>query len=238
MATAAVPMKSAAKGISADAKPFKWDDALLLEDQLTEDERAIRDAAHQYCQEKLFPARAAGQSPRKIHREIMNEFGEMGFLGATLAPTHGCADVGYVAYGLIAREVERMDFGYRRVFTVQSTLVMFPIYAFGSDAQKRSSCPSCQRRIHRLLRLHRTGRRLRPRRMITRAAWVYGGYLPVRREDLDDQRPDRRCVRRLGQGRCRLYPWLCPGKRQEGLRPRRRSTANSACAPRSPALSW
>ena len=120
--------------------PFKWDDVLLLEDQLTEDERAIRDAAHQYCQEKLFPRILMANRHEHFDREIMNEFGDMGFLGATLS-THGCADVGYVAYGLISREVERVDSGYRSAFSVQSSLVMYPIYAFGSEATKDKYLP-------------------------------------------------------------------------------------------------
>jgi len=120
--------------------PFKWDDALQLDGQLTEDERAIRDAAHDFCQEKLLPRVLMGFRHEHFDREIMNEFGEMGFLGATLS-SHGCADVGYVAYGLISREVERVDSGYRSAFSVQSSLVMYPIYAFGSDAQKDKYLP-------------------------------------------------------------------------------------------------
>ena len=120
--------------------PFKWDDALQIDGQLTEDERAIRDAAHQFCQEKLLPRVLMGFRHERFDREIMNEFGEMGFLGATLS-SHGCADVGYVAYGLISREVERVDSGYRSAFSVQSSLVMYPIYAFGSEAQKDKYLP-------------------------------------------------------------------------------------------------
>ena len=120
--------------------PFKWDDALQLDGQLTEDERAIRDAAHQFCQEKLLPRVLMGFRHEHFDRETMNEFGEMGFLGATLS-THGCADVSYVAYGLISREVERVDSGYRSAFSVQSSLVMYPIYAFGSEDQKDRYLP-------------------------------------------------------------------------------------------------
>ena len=120
--------------------PFKWDDALLLEDQLTEDERAMRDAAHSYCQDKLFTRVLQANRHERFDREIMNEMGEMGFLGATL-DSHGCAGVGYVAYGLIAREVERVDSGYRSAFSVQSSLVMYPIWAFGSEDQKDRFLP-------------------------------------------------------------------------------------------------
>jgi glutaryl-CoA dehydrogenase len=120
--------------------PFVWDDALRLDDQLTDDERAIRDAAHEYCQEKLFPRVLMGFRNETFDRTIMNELGAMGFLGATL-DSHGCADASYVAYGLIAREVERVDSGYRSAFSVQSSLVMYPIWAFGSDAQKDKFLP-------------------------------------------------------------------------------------------------
>jgi glutaryl-CoA dehydrogenase len=120
--------------------PFKWEDALRLDDQLSEDERAIRDAAHAYCQDKLMTRVLEANRHEHFHREIMNEMGEMGFLGATL-DGYGCAGVNYVSYGLIAREVERVDSGYRSAFSVQSSLVMYPIHAFGSEAQKEKYLP-------------------------------------------------------------------------------------------------
>jgi glutaryl-CoA dehydrogenase len=120
--------------------PFRWEDPLLLEGQLTEDERMVRDAAHAFCQEKLLPRVQAAFRHEHFDREIMNEFGEMGFLGATLEG-YGCAGVSYVAYGLMAREVERVDSGYRSAFSVQSSLVMYPIYAFGSEEQKGKYLP-------------------------------------------------------------------------------------------------
>ncbi len=120
--------------------PFQWDDALRLDGQLTEDERAIRDAAHAYCQDKLFPRVLMANRLEQFDREIMNEMGEMGFLGATLEG-YGCAGVNYVSYGLISREVERVDSGYRSAFSVQSSLVMFPIHAFGSEAQRQKYIP-------------------------------------------------------------------------------------------------
>ena len=125
---------------SSHFTPFAWEDPLRLDGQLTEDERAIRDAAQAFCQEKLFPRVLMANRLEHFDREIMNEFGEMGFLGATL-DSHGCAGVNYVSYGLIAREVERVDSGYRSAFSVQSSLVMFPIHAFGSDAQKDKYLP-------------------------------------------------------------------------------------------------
>ena len=120
--------------------PFQWDDPLFLDLELTGEERAIRDAAHAYCQEKLFPRILMANRTETFDRAIMNEFGEMGFLGATL-DSHGCAGVGYVSYGLIAREVERVDSAYRSTLSVQSSLVMFPIHAFGSEAQKDKYLP-------------------------------------------------------------------------------------------------
>jgi len=121
-------------------KPFQWDDALRLDSQLSGDERMIRDAAREYCQEKLFPRVLMANRNESFDRSIMNEFGEMGFLGATLEG-YGCAGVNYVSYGLISREVERVDSGYRSAFSVQSSLVMFPIHAFGSEDQRQKYLP-------------------------------------------------------------------------------------------------
>jgi glutaryl-CoA dehydrogenase len=119
---------------------FQWDDALLLEDQLSEDERAIRDTARDYCQHKLFPRVLEAHRHEIFDRAIMTEMGALGLLGPTL-DSHGCAGVNYVSYGLIAREIERVDSGYRSAFSVQSSLVMYPIHAFGSDSQKDRYLP-------------------------------------------------------------------------------------------------
>jgi glutaryl-CoA dehydrogenase len=119
---------------------FAWDDALFLDDQLTEDERAIRDAAHDYAQEQLQPRVLMAFRHETYDRSIMTEMGALGFLGATL-DSHGCADISYVAYGLISREIERVDSGYRSAFSVQSSLVMYPIWAFGTEAQKDKYLP-------------------------------------------------------------------------------------------------
>ena len=120
--------------------PFTWEDPLLLEEALTEDERMIRDSARQFCQERLMPRVLEANRHERFDRDIMNEFGEMGFLGATL-DGYGCAGVSYVSYGLMAREVERVDSGYRSAFSVQSSLVMFPIHAYGSEEQKQKYLP-------------------------------------------------------------------------------------------------
>jgi len=126
--------------VKGSFKPFNWEDALKLDEQLTEDERAIRDAAHEYAQEKLQPRVLMAFRNESYDRSIMTEMGAMGFLGATL-DSHGCADASYVAYGLISREIERVDSGYRSAFSVQSSLVMYPIWAFGSEAQKDKYLP-------------------------------------------------------------------------------------------------
>jgi glutaryl-CoA dehydrogenase len=157
--------------------PFKWDDPLSIETQLGDDERAIRDAAHEYCQEKLFPRVLAANRHEKFDREIMNEMGEMGFLGATLEG-YGCAGVNYVSYGLIAREVERVDSGYRSAFSVQSSLVMYPIHAFGSEAQREKYLPKLRAgEFVGCFGLTEPDAGSDPASMRTRAKSVQGGYL-------------------------------------------------------------
>jgi glutaryl-CoA dehydrogenase len=119
---------------------FNWEDPLLLNDQLSEDERRIRDLARSYAQEKLMPRVLMANRHEKFDREIMNELGELGLLGSTLHG-YGCAGVNYVSYGLVAREVERVDSGYRSALSVQSSLVMWPIYAYGTEEQKQKWLP-------------------------------------------------------------------------------------------------
>lgn len=120
---------------------FNWQDPLALDSLLSEEERMVRDSAHQYCQEQLQPRILEANRQEIFHREIMNELGELGLLGATLPEEYGCAGVNYVTYGLIAREVERVDSGYRSAMSVQSSLVMHPIYAYGSEAQRQKYLP-------------------------------------------------------------------------------------------------
>ena len=157
--------------------PFKWDDPLLLEGQLTEDERAVRDAAHAFCQDKLFPRVLEANRHERFDRDIMTEMGSMGFLGATL-DGYGCAGVGYVAYGLIAREVERVDSGYRSAFSVQSSLAMYPIWAYGSDAVKDRVLPGMQRgELVGCFGLTEPDAGSDPASMRTRARAVDGGYV-------------------------------------------------------------
>jgi glutaryl-CoA dehydrogenase len=163
--------------IKGKLAPFDWADPLKFEDLLTEDERAIRDTAHAYCQEKLLPRVLMGFREENFDRTIMTELGELGFLGATL-DTHGCADVSYVAYGLIAREVERVDSGYRSAFSVQSSLVMYPIYAFGSEAQKDKYLPKLRSgEMVGCFGLTEPDAGSDPAAMRTKAVKVDGGYV-------------------------------------------------------------
>ncbi len=120
---------------------FNWQDPLSIDSLLTEDERMIRDSAHQYCQEKLMPRVLTANREERFDREIMTELGELGLLGATIPEKYGCAGVNYVVYGLVAREVERVDSGYRSAMSVQSSLVMHPIYAYGSEEQRMKYLP-------------------------------------------------------------------------------------------------
>ena len=125
----------------APAKTFRWDDPLDLASRLSEEERMIADAARDYARGCLLPRVVSAYAEERFDREIMNEMGALGFLGATLPETYGCAGVNHVAYGLIAREIEAVDSGYRSAMSVQSSLVMYPIYAFGSEEQRRRWLP-------------------------------------------------------------------------------------------------
>ena len=119
---------------------FNWQDPLLLEEELSEEEKMVRDSARDYAQEKLLPRIREAFREEKFDREIMNEMGKLGFLGSTIHG-YGCAGVNYVCYGLVAHEVERVDSGYRSVLSVQSSLVMGPINDFGTEEQKKKYLP-------------------------------------------------------------------------------------------------
>ena len=119
---------------------FAWEDPFLLDEQLADDERAVRDAAHAYCQERLQPRVLAAARHERFDREIMNEMGALGLLGSTIEG-YGCAGLNHVCYGLVAREVERVDSGYRSAMSVQSSLVMHPIHAYGSEVQRQTYLP-------------------------------------------------------------------------------------------------
>jgi len=126
---------------AADQKTYRWDDPFDLSSRLSEDERMIWEAARAYSREKLLPRVVSAYAEERFDREIMTEMGELGFLGPTLPEKYGCAEVNHVAYGLIAREIEAVDSGYRSAMSVQSSLVMYPIYAFGSEEQRMKFLP-------------------------------------------------------------------------------------------------
>ncbi|MCR9148915.1 MAG: acyl-CoA dehydrogenase [Rhodobacteraceae bacterium] len=124
-----------------DLSRFDWEDALRLDDQLSEDERMLRDGARSYAQEKLQPRVIAAYRDEATDPAIFAEMGEMGLLGVTIPEEYGGLGAGYVTYGLVAREIERVDSGYRSMMSVQSSLVMYPIYAYGSEEQRRKYLP-------------------------------------------------------------------------------------------------
>ena len=124
-----------------DLGSFNWEDPLLLEDQLSDEERMIRDSARAYAQEKLQPRIKTAFNDERIEPEIFKEMGAMGLLGTTIPEQYGGLGGGYVTYGLVAREVERVDSGYRSMMSVQSSLVMYPIYAYGTEEQRQKYLP-------------------------------------------------------------------------------------------------
>ena len=155
---------------------FDWQDALLLDDQLTEDERMVRDSAHAYAQEKLLPRVQEAFRTEHFHREIMTEMGELGFLGSTIEG-YGCAGISSVAAGLLTREVERVDSGYRSAMSVQSSLVMHPIYAYGTEAQREKYLPRLATgELVGCFGLTEPDHGSDPGSMVSRARKVDGGY--------------------------------------------------------------
>ena len=137
-------MSSPASLSSAKQAPraeFRWEDPFQLDDQLSGDERLVRDSARAYAQEKLAPRVIEAYAQEKVDPEIFREMGSLGLLGLTLPEEYGCAGANYVSYGLVAREVERVDSGYRSMMSVQSSLVMHPIYAYGDEPQRKKFLP-------------------------------------------------------------------------------------------------
>jgi len=156
---------------------FRWDDPFLLEDQLSEEERMVRDSARAYCQEKLLPRVLEATRKERFDREIMNELGSLGFLGSTI-DGYGCAGVNHVCYGLVAREVERVDSGYRSAMSVQSSLVMHPIHAYGSEPQRKKYLPTLATGEHvGCFGLTEPNHGSDPGSMQTRARKTSGGYV-------------------------------------------------------------
>jgi glutaryl-CoA dehydrogenase len=132
---------SAKSPVSMKDANFNWEDPLDLEGELTEEERMVRDTARGYSQDKLMPRVIEAYRHETVDRDILPEMGALGLLGPTIPEEYGGAGLGYVAYGLITREVERVDSGYRSIMSVQSSLVMYPIYAYGSEAQRKKYLP-------------------------------------------------------------------------------------------------
>ena len=156
---------------------YSWEDPLNLDSQLTDDERAVRDAAHAYCQEQLAPRVLEAFRHEKTDRNIFNEMGELGLLGPTIPTEYGGSGLNYVCYGLVAREVERVDSGYRSMMSVQSSLVMVPINEFGTEAQKQKYLPKLAKgEWVGCFGLTEPNHGSDPGSMVTRAKKVDGGY--------------------------------------------------------------
>jgi len=156
---------------------FQWDDPFAFDTQLEDDERAVRDAAHAYCQERLQTRVLMAARHERFDREIMNEMGALGLLGTTIEG-YGCAGLNHVCYGLVAREVERVDSGYRSAMSVQSSLVMHPIHAYGSEAQRQKYLPRLATgEWIGCFGLTEPNHGSDPAGMLTRARPVDGGYL-------------------------------------------------------------
>jgi glutaryl-CoA dehydrogenase len=158
--------------------PFDWADPFALDAQLSDEERLVRDTARGYAQEKLLPRVKQAFLEEQFDREIMNEMGALGLLGATIPTEYGGAGLNYVAYGLVAREVERVDSGYRSAMSVQSSLVMYPIHAYGSEKQRRKYLPKlASGEWIGCFGLTEPDAGSDPGSMRTRARKVEGGYL-------------------------------------------------------------
>ena len=157
---------------------FDWQDPMFFEQQLSDEERLIRDATRDYCQDRLMPRIQQANRDEVFDREIMNELGELGLLGTTIPEEFGCAGASYVSYGLVAREVERVDSGYRSAMSVQSSLVMHPIYAYGTDQQRQAYLPAlASGELVGCFGLTEPDAGSDPASMKTTATAVDGGYL-------------------------------------------------------------
>jgi glutaryl-CoA dehydrogenase len=156
---------------------FAWQDPLGLEDELMEDERMVRDTARGFAQDYLMPRVIEAYAQEKNDPEMLSEMGKLGLLGPTIPETYGGAGLGYVSYGLIAREIERVDSGYRSAMSVQSSLVMYPIYAYGTETQRRKYLPMLANgKMIGCFGLTEPDHGSDPGSMVTRAEKVSGGY--------------------------------------------------------------
>ena len=170
------PLQVVAAASSADKPAFAWDDPFLFEEQLTDDERLIQSTAREYAQHRLMPRILEANRHELVERSIFNEMGELGLLGATIEG-YGCAGVNQTSYGLVARELERVDSGYRSMLSVQSSLVMGPIYEFGSEAQRQEFLPRLATgAIVGCFGLTEPDHGSDPGSMVTRARKAAGGY--------------------------------------------------------------
>jgi glutaryl-CoA dehydrogenase len=177
MATKVERIKTEKRKSPAEEASFDWQDPLLLEDELSEDERMVRDAARAYAQEKLFPRILTAYRQERFDREIAPEMGELGLIGPTLPEEYGGSGLGAVGYGLIAREIERVDSGYRSFMSVQSSLVIYPIFRFGTEAQRRKYLPRLAKgEIIGCFGLTEPDHGSDPASMTTRAEKTAGGY--------------------------------------------------------------
>jgi glutaryl-CoA dehydrogenase len=208
---------------------FDWADPLRLHDQLSEDERMMRDAARAYAQERLAPRAIAAWRDEATDPAIFPEMGEMGLLGITVPEEYGGLGAGYVTYGLVAREIERVDSGYRSMMSVQSSLVMYPIHRL----RLRGTAAKIPARLARgaligCFGLTEPDAGSDPGGMKTRAEDRWRRLYPQRRQDVDLQRPHRRHLRGLGEvrGAWRQDPRLRAGEGHEGACRRRRSAAS------------
>ena len=166
-----------AKSDKKPAAEFVWEDPLDLEGDLSEDERMVRDTARGYAQDKLMPRILTAYREERFDREILNEMGALGLLGPTIPEEYGGAGLGYVAYGLISREIERVDSGYRSAMSVQSSLVMWPIFAYGTEQQRRKYLPGLATgELAGCFGLTEPDHGSDPGSMVTRAEKAPGGY--------------------------------------------------------------
>ena len=174
----AMPKPEPVREAAPPAATFDWLDPFRLAEQLTEEERLVQQAAHDYCQERLMPRILEANRHERVDREVLSEMGELGLLGPTIPEEHGGAGASYVSYGLIAREVERVDSAYRSAMSVQSSLVMHPIHAYGDETQKKKYLPRLARgEIVGCFGLTEPDFGSDPGGMRTRARKVDGGYL-------------------------------------------------------------
>jgi glutaryl-CoA dehydrogenase len=197
---------------TASKSPFSWEDPFNLSAQLSDDERAVAEAARAYCQDKLASRVVEAFRHEKTDPAIFREMGSLGLLGVTIPEQYGGSGLNYVCYGLVAREVERVDSGYRSMMSVQSSLVMVPIFEFGNESTKQKYLPKLATGEYiGCFGLTEPDHGSDPASMITRARKVAGGY------SLDLQQPVCRRVRGLGKRRRRLNSRFRIGERLEGL---------------------